>query len=99
MAASGPKIVRYFLAAGFLIPCLLLLVIELGNVKVEGIWQWILLIPWPTSIFLMSAEAGGTGAELIAFVISMATNGIVYWLLGMVVSFCYRRFFLRRRDF
>jgi hypothetical protein len=33
VAESGPKIVRYFLAAGFLIPLLLLLVISL--VKLE----------------------------------------------------------------
>lgn len=95
MARSGSKIVRDFLCVGFLIPCLLYLVILLGNVKVEGVWEWILLIPWPTSVFLMSAEAGGSGGEVIAFLISAGANVVVYGLLGAIVSFCYRRFFVR----
>jgi hypothetical protein len=92
----APRIVRYFLAAGFLIPCLLYLVIFLGHVKVQGVWDWILLIPWPTSVLLMSAEAGGGAVgKVIAFVISAGANMVVYGLLGSLVSFCYRRFFLR----
>jgi hypothetical protein len=88
---SGPKIVRYFLAAGFLVPCILLTVISLGDVKVEGVWSWSLLIPWPTFLFLMSAEAGGgTLGQIIAFIISAGANVVVYGLVGLVVSFCYR---------
>jgi len=34
-------------------------VISVGDVKVEGIWKWVLLIPWPTFLFMISAEAGG----------------------------------------
>jgi len=96
MAESGPKIVRYFFAAGFLIPLLLFLVISLGNVRVEGAWNWILLIPWPTFVLMMSAEAGGGAlGEFFAFLISASANALVYVLVGTAVSFCYRRFFLR----
>jgi hypothetical protein len=90
---SGPRIVRYFLAAGFLVPCILLAVISLGDVKVQGVWNWILLIPWPTSILLMSAEAGGgTLGQVIAFIIATGANVVVYGILGVVVSFCYRQY-------
>jgi hypothetical protein len=90
---SGPKIIRYFLTAGFLIPCLLYLVILVGDVKVQGVWNWILLIPWPTSVLLTSAEAGGGMAgQAVAFLISAGANMAVYGLLGTVVSFCYRRY-------
>jgi hypothetical protein len=90
---SNPRIVRYFLAAGFLVPCILLAVISLGDVEVQGVWKWILLIPWPTFIFLMSAEAGGgTLGQIIAFIISAGANVVVYGLLGIVVSFCYRQY-------
>lgn len=96
MTRSGPKIVRYFLAAGFLIPCLLLLVISAGDVRVEGTWKWMLLIPWPTFLFIMSAEAGGaTFGFLLAFLISATANALVYGAVGGVISFCYRRLFVR----
>ena len=93
---SGPKIIRYFLTAGFLIPCLLYMVVLLGDVKVQGHWTWILLIPWPTFVLVMSAEAGGGMAgQALAFLISAGANMAVYGLLGTVVSFCYRRYLSR----
>jgi hypothetical protein len=87
-----PRIVRFFVAAGFVIPCLLYLVISVGEVKVQGLWDWILLIPWPTSVLLMSAEGGGSGGQAIAFVLSVGTNMALYGCAGWIVSFCYRRF-------
>ena len=57
MAKSVPRIVRYFLAAGFLIPCVLYTVILIGDLKLGGVWAWMLLVPWPTVVLLMSAEA------------------------------------------
>jgi hypothetical protein len=56
-AKSELKIVRYFLAAGFLIPCLLYLVIVVGDLRIQGWWIWMLLVPWPTFALMMSAEA------------------------------------------
>ena len=95
-AKSDLKIVRYFLAAGFFVPCLLYFVILVGDVRIQGSWVWILLVPWPTFVLIMSAEAGGgTAGQAIAFLISAAANAAVYSLVGAVASSCYRRYFSR----
>jgi hypothetical protein len=92
-AKSNLRIVRYFLAAGFLVPCLLYLTIVVGDVRIEGWW---IFIPWPTFALIMSAEAGGgTAGQAIAFLISAATNVAVYGLIGGLASLCYRRYFSR----
>jgi hypothetical protein len=94
--ATGPKIIRYFLFAGFLIPCLLMVVISIGDVKIEGIWVWILLIPWPSFPLLMAADAGGGGfGELIAFMVAAAFNVLIYGVVGTLASFSYRKLFPR----
>jgi bacteriorhodopsin len=90
---AGPKIVRYFLAAGFLIPCVLYLVLLIGDVRVQGMWIWMVLVPWPTFSLTMAAEAGGgVAGQALAFLISATANVVLYGLLGAVVSFCYRRY-------
>src|ERR1700737_946079 len=96
MAKSVPAIVRYFLVAGFLVPCVLMVVITLGHVEVGGKWVWAIIIPWPSFPCIMSAEAGG-GAfwEFVAFMQSAVVNVLIYGLVGITVSFCYRKFFLR----
>jgi hypothetical protein len=92
-AKSDLKIVRYFLGAGFLVPCLLYLVMEVGDVRIQGSWTWILLVPWPTFAFIMSAEAGGgTAGEAIAFLISAAANVAVYGVVGVAFRFVFRRY-------
>ena len=88
-AKSGPQIVLYFLAAGFLIPCLIYSVMSLG----AQVQEWILLVLWPTKILLILAL---NTSETVAFLISAVANMVVYSLLGVVVSFCYRRFRSRR---
>jgi hypothetical protein len=89
-AKSDLKIVRYFLAAGFLVPCLLYLVIVAGDVRIQGSW---ILVPWPTFPLTMSAEAGGgSGGEAIAFLISAMANVAVYGLVGVAFRFVYRRY-------
>ena len=70
-----------------------MLVVSVGDVKVEGIWVWFLLIPWPTFPLIMAAEAGGgTIGEFIAFAVSAGANAVLYGLVGGFISFCYRRF-------
>ena len=86
------KIVWQFLAAGFVIPCLLFCVILVGHMRVGGDFTWMLLVPWPTFPLLMSAEAGGgVGAEFLAFLISAVANVFVYGVVGGVVAALYRR--------
>jgi hypothetical protein len=59
-------------------------------------WGRALLVLWPTSVFMMSAEAGGGAfGVLLALMESAFANAIVYALVGSLVSFCYRRFFSR----
>jgi len=84
-ARFGPPSVLYFLAAGFLIPCLIYFVTSLGA-PVQG---WIQVLLWPT-IFLLIA--GPDTSQTAAFLIATLANMIVYGLLGLVVSFCYRKF-------
>ena len=98
MAKSVPPIVRYFLVAGFLVPCVLMVVITLGHVEVGGKWVWAIIIPWPSFPFIMSAEAGGGAfGEFVAFMQSAAVNVLIYGLVGITVSFCYRKLFLRQQ--
>jgi hypothetical protein len=93
-AKADLKIVRYFLAAAFLVPCLLYLVVVVGGVPIGGSgWTWMLLVPWATFALIMSAEAGGGSAgEAIAFLISAAANVAVYGLVGVAFRFVYRRY-------
>jgi hypothetical protein len=92
-AKSDMKIVRYFLAAGFLVPCLLYLGIVVGDVLIQGSWIWILLVPWPTFPLIMSAEGGGgTGGQAIAFLISAVSNVAIYGVVGVAFRFVYRRY-------
>jgi hypothetical protein len=94
-AAKDPKIARYFLAAGFFVPCLLYLAIKVGDLPIEGSW---ILVPWPTFPLMMSAEAGGgSGGEAIGFLIAALANAAVYALVGLVFRFVYRRVQPRRR--
>ena len=76
-------IVLYFLAAGFLIPCLLYFVVSLG-VTIPG---WMQLTLWPAGILL---AAGPEIDPTTAFLISAAANMFLYGVLGLAVSYCYR---------
>jgi hypothetical protein len=98
MAKTVSAIVRYFLVAGFLVPCVLMVVITLGHVEVGGNWVWAIIILWPSFPFIMSAEAGGGAfGEFVAFMQSAVVNVLIYGLVGITVSFCYRKFFFRAR--
>jgi hypothetical protein len=70
--------------------------ILVGDVPIQGWWIWILLVFWPTFPLIMGTEAGGGAA--IAFLISAVANVAVYGLVGVVASFCYRRYFLRENE-
>jgi len=55
--------------------------------------MWMMLILWPTSPLVMSAEAGGGSAGVfLAFLISASANALVFGLIGGVVVLVYRRF-------
>lgn len=93
MNKPGNKIFWRFVAAGFAIPCFIFPVLFGGDVKLgAGLTTYIVLILWPSSPLLMSAEAGGNAGELVAFLISAAANALIYGLIGALVGVVYRRF-------
>ena len=94
MRKDTQKILWRFMLAGVLVPCLLFAVLSISNVMLGASLTWFLIIPWPTILLLMWAEAGGgLAGELFAFLISALANVLVYALVGLAVSFVYRRFF------
>ena len=96
MQKHGQKILWRFMLVGFIVPCLLFSVLSVGHLMAGGALTWFVVIPWPTFVLMMGAEAGGgVGGEIFAFLISASANVLVYGLVGLVVSFIYRRFFLR----
>ena len=87
------KIVRCFLAVGFLVPCLLQLLYYLG-MPIDRMGEWLLFTLWPAFGFVMASDGGDSGAAL-GFLMSVVANALLYGLLGVLVSFIYRRFFQR----
>ena len=93
MNKPGNKIFWRFVVAGFAIPCFIFPVLLGGAVKLgAGLGTYIVLILWPSSPLLMSAEAGGNAGELVAFLISATANALIYGLIGALVGVVYRRF-------
>jgi hypothetical protein len=93
MQITSKRIVWLFLVAGFLVPGLLFSAVLVFHIEMGAGSTWILLIPWPTFPFMMSAEArGGLGGEILAFLQSALANSVVYGVVGLGVSFVYRRF-------
>jgi hypothetical protein len=77
------KVVRYFMAVGLIVACLLYPIgMALRPLSSDGFGMLFLLL-WPTSILLMSGEGGGTVSQIIAFVISAGANVAVYALVGV----------------
>ena len=91
------KIVRCFLAVGFLVPCLLELLWYLG-MPIEWMGEWLLFTLWPVFGFVIASDTGsgyGDSGEALGFLMSVVANTLLYGLLGVLVSFIYRRFFQR----
>jgi hypothetical protein len=91
------KIVRCFLAVGFLVPCLLELLWYLG-MPIEWMGEWLLFTLWPAFGFVMASDTGSgydDSGEVLGFLMSVIANALLYGLLGVLVSYIYRRFFRR----
>ena len=96
MAKLIDRIVRYFLAVGFLVPCLLELLWYLG-MPIDRMGDWLLIILWPAFGFVMASDTGQSSDSdaAIGFLMSVIANALIYGLLGVLVSFIYRRLFRR----
>ena len=95
MSRLPPKIVQYFLLAGFLVPCLLNALLSIGNLREEGQWEWVVMVTWPAIGFYMSADGHDKISAVFAFLVSAIANSLVYGLVGYIISFFHRRFFRR----
>lgn len=86
------KIVRCFLAVGFLVPCLLQLLYYLG-MPIDWMGEWLLFTLWPAFGFYMAADTGngGDSGAALGFLMSVVANALLYGLLGVLLSFIYRR--------
>jgi len=93
------KIAWYFLAIGFLVPCLLQTVFYLGMFRVESMPDWLFLVLWPAFGFYMASDTGSgadTGRAAFGFLMSVVVNALIYGLMGALVAFFCQRVFQRR---
>jgi hypothetical protein len=97
MTLSLSKITRTFLTIGLAAPCALQTVFLLRIFQPEQIPEWLFLGLWPGFGFYMAADAGSSDfSGLLGFLMSVVANGIVYLLVGGLLSLCFRRLFQRR---
>ena len=87
------KTVCCFLGVGFLVPCLLQLLYYLG-MPIDWTGERLLFTLWPAFGFVMASD-GGDSSEALGFLMSVVSNAVLYGLVGVLVSFIYRRFFRR----
>ena len=99
MTPSLSKITWGFLAVGLSAPCLLQALFYFKILPIERMPDWLFVALWPAFGFYMASDTGG-GADLgratLGFLMSVVANGVVYLLVGSLVSFSYRRLFLGR---
>jgi hypothetical protein len=59
--------------------------------------EWLLFTLWPAFGFYMASDTGngGDSGAALGFLMSVVANALLYGLLGVLVSFIYRRFFQR----
>ena len=96
MTLSLSKISKGFLAVGLLIPFVLEGLFYAEVLPPEQIPEWVLFALWPAVGFVMASDTGhgaGLGRELFGFAMSVLANGLLYLLVGGLISFTYRRVF------
>lgn len=99
MTLSFSKITWSFLTVGLLAPCLLQCLFYFQILPIERMPDWLFVTLWPAFGFLMASDTGGgpeLGRELLGFFMSLVSNGLIYLLVGALVSFGYRRVFQPR---
>jgi hypothetical protein len=97
MALSLSKISWGFLATGLFAPCFLYILFYAEVLALERIPEWIFFALWPAFGFYMSSDTGGgadEGSVLFGFVMSVLANGLLYLLVGCLISFIHRKLYL-----
>jgi hypothetical protein len=98
MTLSLSKTTWSFLAVGFLAPCLLQGLFYFKILPIERTPDWLFIALWPAFGFYMASDTGNgpdVGRAILGFSMSVIANALVYLLVGSLVSFSYRRLFLR----
>ncbi|HEV8076259.1 MAG TPA: hypothetical protein VGP66_10440 [Candidatus Acidoferrum sp.] len=101
MALSLSKISWGFLVAGILVPCIfesLFYTGMTGMFPIEGMPEWLFIALWPAFGFVMASDTGNgtdSGRAALGFLMSVIANALLYLLVGGLISFIYRRLFLR----
>jgi len=96
MAPSLSKISWSFLVAGLFAPCLLQGLFYFKMLPIERMPDWLFIALWPAFGFYMASHTGNgpdTGSAIFGFLMSVVANGLLYLLVGGLVSFAYRSLF------
>jgi hypothetical protein len=99
MTVSLSKISWSFLGAGLFLPCLVQCLFYFKILPIERMPDWLFIALWPAFGFYMASDTGSgadTGRAIFGFLMSVAANGLVYLLVGSLVSFSYHRLFLAK---
>ena len=72
------------------VPCLLNALFYLKLLRVEQVPDSLLIALWPAVGFYMSAGYGDYAQAILGFVLSLLANGLVYWLVGALISFLHQ---------
>jgi hypothetical protein len=88
------KITWSFLTVGLVAPCALEALFFFKIARIEWIPDWLVIALWPGFGFYMGADTGSGSdlAGLWGFSMSVVANGLVYLLVGSLVSLCHRVF-------
>jgi hypothetical protein len=67
------------------------------SLTIERMGEWLLFTLWPAFGFVMASDTGygGDSDAALGFLMSVVANTLLYGILGVLVSFIYRRFFWR----
>ena len=81
---------------GGIAPLLLLVVTNLNIIPLERMPDWLMVVLWPAFGFVMAIDTGGfpsTAGIAFGWLMSFVFNILIYGLVGVLVSFLYRRLF------
>lgn len=87
------KISWTFLICGLFFPCFLNASFYLKLLPIDRMPDWVLMVLWPGVGFYMSTDSNNgpnAASNAIGFIMSVVANGLIYLLLGVIVSFSQR---------
>jgi len=83
------SILKSFIAAGFIVPCILFLWTTVAHIRLAGTERWLLLL-WPTSVLLILVEASWP-RDINCLHNARTFECLIYSAVGAVVALIRRR--------